>query len=103
MKLLVPFTLVLALATALSSASTLQRAKRGAQWTPLQEAASSGNKAEVQELLQHDDIQIDAPDNKGRTPMHLAAQKGHSSVVAVLIQRGANINTHDDYLQTPLH
>jgi len=58
----------------------------------------------VQELLQHNDIQIDAQAKYTQhTPLYLAAREGHSSVVAVLLQRGANINAQSDDLVTPLH
>merc|ERR1711963_256477 len=49
-------------------------------------------------------IQIDAKTIYDQlTPLHLAAREGHSSVVAVLLQSGANINAQDDELLTPLH
>merc|ERR1712018_886917 len=70
---------------------------------PLHGAARNGHKAVVQELLQHDDIRIDAKTKYQHTPLHLAAREGHSSVVAVLLQKGANINTQDHDLWTPIH
>ncbi|MFB0553824.1 MAG: ankyrin repeat domain-containing protein [Phycisphaerae bacterium] len=36
------------------------------------------------------------------TPMHLAAEKGHRDIVAVLVAKGADINAKNNYDQTPL-
>src|SRR3954451_12190882 len=38
----------------------------------------------------------------GRTALHWAAANGHSEVVRVLIDRGAEVNAQDDTKRTPL-
>ncbi|HRJ77581.1 MAG TPA: ankyrin repeat domain-containing protein, partial [Planctomycetota bacterium] len=38
-----------------------------------------------------------------RTPLHLAAWRGHLTMAEMLIERGANINAVDIAFQTPLH
>ncbi|XP_055308640.1 ankyrin repeat domain-containing protein 7-like [Sitodiplosis mosellana] len=37
-----------------------------------------------------------------RTPLHLAAMKGHKNVAELLIRKVANVNIRDDSNQTPL-
>ncbi|OQS03113.1 serine/threonine-protein kinase TNNI3K-like [Thraustotheca clavata] len=39
----------------------------------------------------------------GRTPLHFAAQKGHVSLVKILIDAGAAIDATDENKSTPLH
>ncbi|XP_049753243.1 ankyrin repeat domain-containing protein 6 isoform X2 [Loxodonta africana] len=39
----------------------------------------------------------------GRTPLHLAANKGHLSVVHILLKAGCDLNVQDDGDQTALH
>ena len=39
----------------------------------------------------------------GRTPLHVAAQQGHSAVVLALLQAGAKHTATDDGGLTPLH
>ncbi|XP_004388476.1 ankyrin repeat domain-containing protein 6 isoform X1 [Trichechus manatus latirostris] len=39
----------------------------------------------------------------GRTPLHLAANKGHLSVVRILLKAGCDLNIQDDGDQTALH
>jgi hypothetical protein len=49
-------------------------------------------------------IDKDVRDRKGRTPLHLAAAKGHLSAVQWLLGQGANPRAKDDADQcTPLH
>ncbi|MBS3764144.1 MAG: ankyrin repeat domain-containing protein [Planctomycetes bacterium] len=47
-------------------------------------------------LLLAGGARIDAKDNDGRTPLHLAALKGHENVVAVLLENGAKSNAKGD-------
>ena len=41
--------------------------------------------------------------NKGRTPLHLAAMWGYIRVIQYLLDRGADINARDNKGYTPLH
>jgi len=46
---------------------------------------------------------INARDEKGYTPLHLAACSIASDVIKLLIERGADINAQDSEGRTPLH
>lgn len=46
---------------------------------------------------------IDCIDSLGRTPLMMAVQNGHSEVVGLLIDQGANVENGDRYLRTALH
>jgi ankyrin repeat protein len=54
-------------------------------------------------LLLKNNAQINKPDHKGFTPLHAAAQEGHSEIVAHLLLNGANANEKNVAGYTPLH
>merc|ERR1712184_147411 len=60
--------------------------------TPLIFAASFGDPTIVQELVQAGAL-VDFQDSFGWSPLHWAADAGHTSVVRQLIVDGANVNT----------
>jgi ankyrin repeat protein len=69
-------------------------------------AAKVGDVTKVQELLHADSALVTAKDRDGSTPLHCASWKGHTEVVRVLIDAGADVqarngNTH--WGDTPLH
>jgi len=66
------------------------------------EAVKSGDAARVKELLEKG-ADVNARDNKGWTPLHLAAQKGHADVAELLIKNGADVNAKNNYGWTPLY
>merc|ERR1711872_277482 len=70
--------------------------------TPLIFAASFGDPAIVQELVQAGAL-VDFQDNFGWSPLHWAADTGHTSVVRQLVAAGANVNTRDSEGWSPLH
>lgn len=46
---------------------------------------------------------IDVEDDRGRSPLHHAASKGHIDVMTLLLDKGANINAQDESGNKPLH
>nr|BAA84085.1 potassium channel [Nicotiana paniculata] len=56
--------------------------------------ASTGNAAFLEELLKAR-LDPDIGDAQGRTPLHIAASKGHEECVMVLLRHGCNIHLRD--------
>jgi len=48
------------------------------------------------------EVEVNARDPDGRTPLHYAAERGDSSLAAFLISHGANVNVVDNLNQSPL-
>jgi hypothetical protein len=46
---------------------------------------------------------VNAKDDNGWTPLHLAAENGRKQVAELLIAKGADVNAKDDNGWTPLH
>lgn len=41
-------------------------------------------------LLEHSNINVNLPDNEGRSPLHVAAWQGHLEMVELLVAQGMN-------------
>jgi ankyrin repeat protein len=59
-------------------------------------AAEAGDIARVTEILTSTPDQVSAKNERGLTPLHLAARRGHSEVVQLLLDRGADLEETDD-------
>ena len=70
--------------------------------TQLHEAARKPGSDAVRRLIHSQPGLIHALDEKGRTPLQLAARNGCLESVALLVAAGADVNTTDEKLQTPL-
>ncbi|KAI0467992.1 ankyrin repeat-containing domain protein [Xylaria cf. heliscus] len=67
-------------------------------------AARLGLEHYVKELLKKGNIDVDSPDEMGRTPLWWAASSGHAGVVRLLAQAGANPDEDESYNgYKPLH
>lgn len=68
--------------------------------TPLQAAAWNGDESVVSTLLARDaDVNLMAT----MAPLHYASFRGHSLVVSLMIQYGADVDIRDENGMTPLH
>jgi len=58
-------------------------------------AAKHGNLERVNAILEADNSLVNQKDESGATPVHYAALSGHSHIVRLLVQRGADVNSPD--------
>src|SRR5262245_23355180 len=68
----------------------------------LLDAVRKGNVDAVRQLLRNH-AAIDVPQPDGSTPLLLAADHNHATIVDLLIRAGANVNAGNDYGATPLY
>jgi hypothetical protein len=64
--------------------------------------ASGTNIRKANKLLKKG-ADIEARDEKGMTPLHIALMVGHTEMVKFLLEKGADVNARDDNGWTPLH
>lgn len=67
----------------------------------LREAAAEGNALRVQTFLEQG-VTVQAADERGITPLFMAAKNGHRNVIALLLEHGAAINPMRQDGVTPL-
>jgi len=70
---------------------------------PIHDAARIGNVETAAALLAEDPTLLNAPDDEGMTPLHLAALGRNAELVKALLARGAEIDARDATERTPLH
>ena len=71
--------------------------------TSLHVHALKGHLSVVHVLLEHDGVEIDAVDYRGRTALLLAASRGQAAVVRALLKRGTLVERRDDKGSTALY
>jgi ankyrin repeat protein len=72
---------------------------------PLLDAAKLGNSEDetlIKKLIEFK-VTLNITDRYGRTPLMLAAQNGHTTIVELLLKNGADPNIQSDIGNTPLH
>jgi ankyrin repeat protein len=57
----------------------------------------------VRELLRHRQIDVNAVDSNGDTPLHIASRNGCPEIVQELVRNGALVDAQNSDGQTPLH
>ncbi|KAL0587839.1 Ankyrin repeat domain-containing protein 18B [Plecturocebus cupreus] len=75
---------------------------RDSELRRIHSAAIRGDAAEVERCLKRRSSDLDAPDRKGRTPLHLACAYGRVEVVTLLVTRKFKIDVDDRLNRTPL-
>ena len=70
--------------------------------TALTDAISKGDAKKAMSLLARDPNQVNIPDAKGYFPIHLAVQSGEMTLLAAVIDAGANLEQFMPYGSTPL-
>ena len=62
-----------------------------------------GQEAKVKALLQEQPRLVDARNERGRGPLHVAVKEGKTGIVRLLLRKGAGVNIEDAIGSTPLH
>ena len=101
-KRLLGICLVLIFGTGYSSALAPAQTEAPAA-RDIHAAAKAGDLQAVRSLVSKNPELIDAPDERGVTPLHRAAIEGHRDIVEYLISRNADIRKPDQAGNTPLH
>ena len=65
-------------------------------WTPLMRAVHGNKRDAVAALLEDDRLDLEVRDERGATALHVAVERGSSSLVARLLARGADPRSIDD-------
>lgn len=69
--------------------------------TQLHQAVKEVNEVRIRSLVQMG-ADVNATDEKGRIPLHLAANIGRYSIVEYLVKHGSDVHKKDDLHKTPL-
>ncbi|ODO01651.1 hypothetical protein I350_06475 [Cryptococcus amylolentus CBS 6273] len=84
------------------SMSVMEGAGKKSAEDPIHDAVSTNDSVEVKRLLQNDKGLVNAVDEFGYTPLHLAADRGYPDMTRLLLEHGADRNVKDQDEQTPL-
>jgi ankyrin repeat protein len=88
--------------TAILSLLIVFAAPKAVRAEEIHDAARAGDLAKVKALLEKDPSLVRAVDASGMTPLHLAAARDRSDVVAFLLAKGAPLEARDILDATPL-
>ncbi|MDO6992644.1 ankyrin repeat domain-containing protein [Brachyspira innocens] len=80
---------------------SLTREKSLSGRTVMHFAALYGNDEAISYYLSNTFLSINAKDNEGNTPLHCACEKGYSSTIDLLVQRGAKTDIKNNEGLTP--
>jgi ankyrin repeat protein len=72
-------------------------------YRPIHQYSLACDAKTVQAILQTNAVAVDLPDDSRRTPLHDAASRDCTNVIAVLLQAGAKTGAKDQADETPLH
>ena len=86
----------------LRSGAEMRRTSKLSKLSALHSATRSGHKNVVQVLIDHG-VDIEAKDYWGSTPLCHAASLDHEAVIALLLEKGANVNQRNDHGKNATH
>ena len=66
-------------------------------------ACQNGQKGVVMAFLKKDNINVNAVDEMGLSPLHYACRKGYRDIVKLLLGKDADVNQISNTNVTPLH
>jgi ankyrin repeat protein len=69
----------------------------------LHKAAEHGDNTRAIEALLHRGAHVNARQEGGWTPLHIAAAEGRTEICGLLLDRGADVNAEDEDGNTPLY
>ena len=72
-------------------------------YRPIHQAALGCDAQAVTAILATNREAVNLPDDSHRTPLHDAASRNCTNVIAVLLRAGAKLEAKDDAGETPLH
>jgi ankyrin repeat protein len=93
---------VIATLLVLSGCKNAKQASRSPETDALFRAAAAGNADTVRSLLASQNVDVNAVDEHGNTPLIEAARFGHDEVVTALLIAKANVNARNDEGKTAL-
>ncbi len=70
---------------------------------PLHDAVKKGNDIVLQNLIDTQNYDVNEQDSYGCTPLHYAAEYGHTKCVRILLSNNANVKLVNNLDNTPLH
>eukprot|EP01130_Rhizamoeba_saxonica_P007023 TRINITY_DN2815_c0_g1_i2.p1 TRINITY_DN2815_c0_g1~~TRINITY_DN2815_c0_g1_i2.p1 ORF type:complete len:320 (+),score=60.23 TRINITY_DN2815_c0_g1_i2:115-960(+) len=72
-------------------------------WTPIFYAVVHKHYDILKYMIRKENIDLNASDSQGRSPLWIAAMKGYCDVIAILLMGNTDINLCDDSGRTPLY
>lgn len=94
---------LLALMLVVGSSGCVLLAPPHSDYRPIHQYSLACDAPAVQAILQTNSAAVNLPDDSLRTPLHDAASRNCTNVIAVLLQAGARLEAKDQAGETPLH
>jgi ankyrin repeat protein len=96
-------TLGIFFALVLSTAGCFLFGPGHSDYRPIHQYCLACNDGAVQAILATNSTAVNLPDDSNRTPLHAAASRNCTNVIAVLLHARAKLDARDQAGETPLH